>query len=342
MEDTPITTPISAAQSIDEFISFVIPVYNEGDGLREFFRQFQAFLREQQFENYEFIFVNDGSSDNSLEVMKSFLEQCDCVKIVNLARNYGKEIALTAGLDLAAGDAVVPIDADLQHPFHVISEFVLKWRAGYDVVYAVQIQRKQGLIRKLLSNTFHRMMSRVGGELTIPRGAGDFRLMTRRAVNKLNQLREKHRVMKGLYCLVGLKQTSVEFKANPRLEGKTKWSFFKLFELSIDALTSFSTAPLRVATLLGGFSGFASLAFAFLTIIKTIIYGDPVAGYPTLITVILFLGSAQLLCLGIMGEYLGRIFNETKNRPLYFVEEVYEVKANDLPELIDYPQRNAG
>ncbi len=342
MEDSSNTTHISSVRPIDEFISFVIPVYNEGDGLNEFFRQFQVYLQEHRFKNYELIFVNDGSSDNSLEVMRSFLNEGDCIKVVNLSRNYGKEIALTAGLDLAAGDAVIPIDADLQHPFHIISEFVEKWREGYDVVYAVQIERKQGLVRKLLSKVFHRMMARVGGELTIPRGAGDFRLMSRRAVDKLNQMREKHRVMKGLYCLVGLKQTSVEFKANPRLEGKTKWSFFKLLDLSIDALTSFSTAPLRVATLLGGFSGFASLAFALLTIVKTILYGDPVAGYPTLIIVILFLGSAQLLCLGIIGEYLGRIFNETKNRPLYFVEDVYEASANELPKLIDYPKRNAG
>ena len=185
-------------------------------------------------------------------------------------------------------------------------------------------------------------MAKVSSDLTIPKGAGDFRLMSRRAVDKLNQLREKHRVMKGLYCLVGLKQTSVEFKANPRHAGDTKWSFFKLLDLSIDALTSFSTAPLRVATLLGGFSGFASLAFAILTIVKTILFGDPVAGYPTLISVILFLGSAQLLCLGIIGEYLGRIFNETKNRPLYFVEDVYESSVIGIAEFAEYPQRNAG
>lgn len=342
MTSTPIKS-LNSVRPVNESISFVIPVFNEGAGLKEFHEQFQDYLEQEQFTNVEFIYVNDGSRDNSLEVLQSFLDDGDrAVKIINLARNYGKEIALTAGLDLASGDAVIPIDADLQHPFHVISEFVEKWREGYDVVYAVQIERKQGLIRKLLSKLFHRLMARFSQDLTIPKGAGDFRLMSRRAVNKLNQMREKHRVMKGLYCLVGLKQTAVEFKANPRLEGTTKWSFLKLLDLSIDALTSFSTAPLRVATLLGGFSGFASLAFALLTIVKTILFGDPVAGYPTLITVILFLGSAQLLCLGIIGEYLGRIFNETKNRPLYFVEDVYESKVIGLADFADYPTRNAG
>lgn len=339
---TPPIKSLTSIRPVDEFISFVIPVYNEGDGLEPFHRQFLEYLEQEQFSNFEFIYVNDGSRDNSLEVLRSFLGEDQRIKVVNLARNYGKEIALTAGLDIASGDAVIPIDADLQHPFHVISDFVCKWREGYDVVYAVQVERKQGFVRKLLSKLFHRLMAKVSSELTIPKGAGDFRLMSRRAVDKLNQMREKHRVMKGLYCLVGLKQTAVEFKANPRHAGDTKWSFFKLLDLSIDALTSFSTAPLRVATLLGGFSGFASLAFAILTIVKTILFGDPVAGYPTLISVILFLGSAQLLCLGIIGEYLGRIFNETKNRPLYFVEDVYDSTAIGLAEFTEYPQRNAG
>ena len=285
---------LTAIRPVNEFISFVVPVFNEEAGLQEFHQQFQDYLEQEQFSNFEFIYVNDGSKDNSLDVLKTFLDDDPRVRIVNLARNYGKEIALTAGLDIATGDAVIPIDADLQHPFHVISEFVEKWREGFDVVYAVQVERKQGMIRKLLSKLFHRLMARFSKDLTIPKGAGDFRLMSRRAVDKLNLMREKHRVMKGLYCLVGLKQTSVEFKANPRHEGTTKWSFFKLLDLSIDALTSFSTAPLRVATLLGGFSGFASLAFALLTIMKTILFGDPVAGYPTLITVILFLGSAPI------------------------------------------------
>lgn len=341
MKNSPIKS-LASVRPVNELISFVIPVFNEGAGLQEFHQQFQDYLEQEQFTNVELIYINDGSSDNSLDVLKTFLEDDHRVKIVNLARNYGKEIALTAGLDLASGDAVIPIDADLQHPFQIISEFIQKWREGYDVVYAVQVERKQGVIRKLLSKLFHRLMARFSQDLTIPKGAGDFRLMSRRAVDKLNQMREKHRVMKGLYCLVGLKQTAVEFKANPRHEGSTKWSFFKLLDLSIDALTSFSTAPLRVATLLGGFSGFASLAFALLTIVKTILFGDPVAGYPTLITVILFLGSAQLLCLGIIGEYLGRIFNETKNRPLYFVEDVYESAEIGLAEFADYPHRNAG
>ena len=212
-------------------------------------------------------------------------------------------------------------------PFDVITSFLEKWREGYDVVYAVQIRRNQGIIRKTLSRSFYRLMARVGKGVDLPAGAGDFRLMSRRAVDLLLQMREKHRVMKGLYCLVGLPQTSVAYEANPRFSGETKWSFFNLLNLSVDALTSFSTAPLRVATVVGCVTGLASIVYAFFTIANTIFFGDPVAGYPTLISVVLFLGSVQLLCLGIIGEYLGRVFNETKNRPLYFIEDVYCAKA---------------
>ena len=313
-------------------ISFVIPVFNEAGGLMQFYRQFCSWLQENEVSNVEFIFVNDGSRDGSLAILQSIAASDPRVTVIQLSRNFGKEIALTAGLDRAEGEAVIPIDADLQHPFEVIASFLTKWDEGYDVVYAVQVRRKQGMIRKALSRVFYRLMTKFTNGVELPQGAGDFRLMSRRAVDLLLQMREKHRVMKGLYCLVGLPQTSIPFEANPRLEGETKWSFYSLLNLSIDALTSFSTAPLRFATVFGCITGLASIGYALLTIARTIAFGDPVAGYPTLISVVLFLGSVQLLCLGIIGEYLGRVFNETKNRPLYFVEDIYSAKTESNQE----------
>ena len=329
-ESDPKNRPLAVADT--RLISFVIPVFNEAGGLMQFYRQFCSWLQDNEISNFEFIFVNDGSTDGSLAILQSIAASDPKVTAIQLSRNFGKEIALTAGLDQAKGDAVIPIDADLQHPFEVIASFLKKWDEGFDVVYAVQIRRQQGFIRKFLSRVFYRIMARLGNGVELPKGAGDFRLMSRRAVDLLLQMREKHRVMKGLYCLVGLPQTSVEFEANQRLEGETKWSLLSLLNLSIDALTSFSTAPLRVATVCGCVTGLASIGYAFLTIARTIMFGDPVAGYPTLISVVLFLGSVQLLCLGIIGEYLGRVFNETKNRPLYFVEDIYSIKADARTE----------
>ena len=310
---------------IKESVSFVVPVYNEALSLSDFYREFKLFLNQNQFLDSEIVFVNDGSTDHSLEILQRISAIDANVKVVNLARNFGKEIALTAGIDYTSGIAVIPIDADFQHPFHVINQFIDNWRLGFDVVYAVQIDRKQSKLRKTCSQLFHRLISKLGGKFETQENAGDFRLLTRRAVNKLKRMRERHRIMKGLYSTVGLKQKAVYYKANERRAGKSKWSFLQLINLAIEGITSHSTAPLRLATIFGAACAAASVLYALLTIVKTILFGDPVAGYPTLITVILFLGSIQLVCLGIIGEYLGRVFNETKNRPLYFIEDVYEL-----------------
>ena len=311
---------------VTESVSFVVPVYNEALSLREFYEAFHTFLIENRFLDYEIVFVNDGSHDESLEILQEISADDPHVKVVNLARNFGKEIALTAGLDFTSGSAVVPINADFQHPFHVISQFIDHWRMGFDVVYAVQIDRQQSRFRRLSSQLFHRLMAKIGGKRAAQENAGDFRLLTRRAVNKLRRMRERHRIMKGLYSTVGLKQKAVYFKAQERRAGQSKWSLLQLVNLAIEGITSHSTAPLRLATIFGACAAAASIGYAVLTIVKTMIYGEPVAGYPTLITVILFLGSVQLVCLGIIGEYLGRVFNETKNRPLYFIEDIYRVR----------------
>ena len=309
---------------IKESVSFVVPVYNEALSLKEFYQEFKIFLTQNQFLDYEIVFVNDGSQDHSLQILRDISAVDSQVKVVNLARNFGKEIALTAGIDFTSGSAVIPIDADFQHPFHVINQFINNWRLGFDVVYAVQLDRQQSKFRKIGSRMFHRLIAKLGSKLEPQENAGDFRLLTRRAVNKLKRMRERHRIMKGLYSTVGLRQKAVYFQADERRAGKSKWSLLQLVNLAIEGVTSHSTAPLRLATIFGACSAAASILYALLTIVKTIVYGEPVAGYPTLITVILFLGSVQLVCLGIIGEYLGRVFNETKNRPLYFIEDVYE------------------
>lgn len=328
-QGNPVEPNVLFKQPVRELITFIVPVFNEERGLRQFHSELTQFLVTHQFLNYEILFVNDGSSDRSLGILASLGESDKNVRIVNLTRNFGKEVALTAGFDFVSGlesesdCAVIPIDADLQHPFPTILEFVRKWRQGFDVVYGVQVNRQQGWVRKLLSEQYYRLLDSLKGSVEIPRNAGDFRLLSKRAVQKLNQFRESHRMMKGLYSTVGLKQAAVEFEARERSAGKSKWSIWNLVDLSIEGITSHSTAPLRLATLLGMFCAFVSILYAIITIFKTLIFGEPIAGYPTLITVILFLGSAQLISLGIIGEYLGRVFNETKNRPLYFVEGVY-------------------
>ena len=312
---------------VEDFISFIVPVYNEEEVLPQFYSEFTHFLTENSFENYEIVFVDDGSSDLSLKYMRELTHLDHRVRVVCLSRNFGKEIALAAGLDHAEGDAVIPIDADLQHPFPVILEFVKHWRDGYDVVYAVQQGRKQSWLRRQMSRAFHYVFSRLGEQGSRQQNAGDFRLLSRRAVNSLNAMREKHRVMKGLYSYIGLPQKAVYFTANERRAGTTKWGFFKLFFLSIESITCVTTAPLRLATIFGLTSAILAITYAFIVVLQTLIYGNPVDGYPTLVTLVLLLGGIQLLSLGVIGEYLGRVFNETKNRPLYFVEEVFGSKT---------------
>ena len=309
--------------TIPEFLSFIVPVYNEEQVLPEFYNGLVAFLEAHHFENYEIVFVNDGSTDGSFSILHDWSQVDARVRVVNLTRNFGKEVALTAGLDHTNHSACIPIDADMQHPFPIILEFITKWREGYDVVYAVQLKRKQGFLRRNLSRLYYRLLSQLSGNLKVQPNAGDFRLLSSRAVNKLKMLREQHRVMKSLYSFVGLKQTSVSFNALPRRAGTSKWNLWQLFNLAIEGITAHSTAPLRLATLFGLGSAFFSILLGIATVVKTMIFGEPIAGYPTLITVILFLGSVQLVSLGIIGEYLGRVFNETKDRPLYLVEGIY-------------------
>jgi glycosyltransferase involved in cell wall biosynthesis len=310
--------PQSARRSWQPTISVVVPAYNEAGGLDIFHRRLLRALAG--LESWEVVYVNDGSTDDTLSVMEALHRTDDRVGLVSLSRNFGKEIAVTAGLDHAAGDAVVVIDADLQDPPEVIPDLITNWRDGFDMVYAKRRSRAgDGWVKQATAWTFYRLMQHMG-DLSLPEDTGDFRLMSRRAVDAVRQMREQHRFMKGLFAWVGYPTTYVLYDREPRYSGVTKWSYWKLWNLAWEGITSFTVMPLKFATYTGLAVALLSVVYAAQVIVKTMIIGNPVAGYPSLMTVVLFLGGVQLMFLGVIGEYLGRVFNETKQRPLYIVE----------------------
>lgn len=305
-----------------QLISIVVPVYNETNILSSFYQRLQKVLQSLQY-IFEIIFVNDGSTDLSLESLIKLRNQDERIAIVHLSRNFGKEIALQAGLDHCKGDAVIVMDADLQDPPELIPCFLEQWRQGFDVVYGKRVSRHgESLFKKSTAFIFYRLIRRMS-TISIPADTGDFRLLSHRAVSALKQLPERHRYMKGLFAWIGFPQIAVPFERQARVGGTSKWNYVKLFNLALEGITSFSLAPLKLATFFGFIT--ASLAFIYASriIYKTLIYGDPVQGYPSLMVVILFLGGVQLISLGIIGEYLGRTFDETKRRPLYLLNEFY-------------------
>jgi glycosyltransferase involved in cell wall biosynthesis len=312
--------PEPPAQAAPE-LSVVVPAYNEQEVLEIFHERLAAALVPLGL-SWEVVYVNDGSRDATLAKMLALQAADSRVAVVNLSRNFGKEIALTAGLDHArASQAVVVIDADLQDPPEVIGQLVATWREGFDVVYAQRsVRHGEGAVKRATAAAFYRLMQRVGGRVTLPKDTGDFRLMSRRAVDALLQLREQHRFMKGLFAWIGFPAKAVLYERAPRAAGTTKWNWWKLWNLSLEGITSFTVGPLKLATYLGLLTAFAAVVYAVQVIVKTLILGADVPGYPSLMTVVLFLGGVQLMTLGIIGEYLARVFNETKNRPLYLVE----------------------
>lgn len=303
-----------------ERLSVVVPCYNEQEVLPEFHRRLAGVLEALGLP-WEVVYVNDGSRDGTLGVMRGLQAACPQVAVVDLSRNFGKEIAMTAGLDACVGDAVVIIDADLQDPPELIPQLVAEWRAGFDMVYARRDSRLgETALKKATARVFYRVIGKLS-RVSIPADTGDFRLMSRRAVDALLQLREQHRFMKGLFAWVGFPQKAVLYRRDPRFAGDTKWNYWKLWNFAVEGITSFSTVPLRLATYCG--IGIAVIAFIYAGWIfyKTLAYGESVKGYPSLMVVLLFLGGGQLIGIGVLGEYLGRMFNETKNRPLYFLNE---------------------
>lgn len=307
-------------------ISVVVPAYNEEEVLPELHRRLQAVL-SQLTTNYEIVYVNDGSRDRTLEIMRELKEADSHVGYVNLSRNFGKEIAMTAGLDLARGDAVVVIDADLQDPPELIPKLLEGWNAGFDVVYARRVSRAgETWLKKATARAFYRIIQRIG-PVSIPEDVGDFRLMSRRAVDALKQIRERHRFMKGLFAWIGFPQKAIDYQRDARFAGVTKWNYWKLWNFAIEGITSFSIAPLKISTYAGLLVAALAFIYAMWVIYKTLIFGDPVQGYPSLMVVVLFLGGVQLVGIGLLGEYLGRMFVETKYRPLYLLDEVVPAPA---------------
>ena len=311
----PVGEELSAVLSL---LSVVVPAYNEAEGIAEFHRRLSAVM--QNTGAWEVIYVDDGSHDATASLLEGLRAADPHIAVLHLSRNFGKEIATTAGLDHARGDAVIVIDADLQDPPELIPLLVAGWRQGFDTVYAQRrVRQGETWLKRSTADLFYRLMQHLGG-VPLPRNTGDFRLMSRRVVDALLKLREQHRFMKGLFAWVGFPSKAVLYDRAPRHAGATKWNYWRLWNLAIEGITSFTVMPLKVATYLGLLVALASAVYGIQLIIRTLLFGNPVAGYPSLMAVVLFLGGVQLITLGVIGEYLGRIFNETKYRPLYLVE----------------------
>ena len=301
-------------------VSVVVPVYNEAEVIGEMYRRLTHVASTLPDLDYELIVVDDGSRDESYSSLVSLARSDSRLRVLKLSRNFGHQTAITAGIDVARGDAVVVIDADLQDPPEVIPDMVQRWREGFDVIYGVRAKRSGETMMKLATaSVFYRMLHRMTN-ISIPVDAGDFRLMSRRAADQLRAMREKDRFVRGLISWIGFKQTSVPYHREARFAGKTKYPLRKMLKFAIDGLTSFSTVPLKLAT----WMGYLASAFAFIYLASVFVQkwlGRTVEGWATIMVAMLFMGGVQLICLGIMGEYIGRIFTEAKQRPLYVVEE---------------------
>lgn len=301
-------------------VSIIIPAYNEQESLPLLYKELTSVIDKLTVYEWEIMFINDGSRDKTLEVLQQLREKDNRVNYIDMSRNFGKEICLLAGFDHVTGDCAIIMDADLQHPPTVIPDFLKKWEEGYDDVYAIrQTRGKESWLRKNFSLLFYKILQKTT-RVDVLQNVGDFRLLDRKCIDMLCQMRESERYTKGMYCWIGCKKTGVEFQQGDRIAGESSWNFLSLLSLAIEGITSFTIAPLRLATISGVFIAVCAFIYLIYIIGKAIIWGDPVAGYPSLMAVILFIGGIQLLFLGIIGEYLGRVFNESKKRPTYFIQ----------------------
>ncbi len=304
-------------------ISILIPAYNEQEVLDKLYARLDKLANNNRLYDFEFLFINDGSRDKTLEMIQKYAKSDRRVSYVNFSRNFGKEIAMCAGFDHVTGDATVIIDADLQDPPELIPDMIKYWEKGYDDVYAKRVSREgETWFKKFSSNLFYRILQKTTN-IPIQIDTGDFRLLDRRCIEALKQIRESQRYTKGMYSWIGFNKKEITYNRDPRAAGITKWNYMKLVNLAIDGIVSFTTAPLRISSIMGFIVSAIAFVFIIVLIIKTWIFNDPVAGYPSLMAVVLFLGGVQLLSLGIIGEYIARIFNEAKGRPLYLVEEYH-------------------
>lgn len=303
-----------------KLLSIIAPMYNESAGIDLFFTTINSTLAGIEID-YEIICIDDGSKDNTLEKLKAYATKDKRIKVVALSRNFGKEAAMTAAIDYASGDAVLPIDADLQDPPELIPQMIELWQSGYQVVYARRVSRDHDTaMKRNTAGWFYKLFNRMS-DIKIPENVGDFRLMDRRVVEAIKKLPEKDRFMKGLFCWPGFKNTTIEFERQSRVMGDTKFNYWKLWNFALSGITSFSTLPIRLGVYLGLFVSALSFIYGSFVIIKTAFTGVDVPGYASLLVVILFIAGIQLFFMGLMGEYIGRIYKEVKNRPIYYVAE---------------------
>ena len=312
-----------------KLVTILVPAYNEQEVLHMLYDRLKKLMDENTKYDFEILFVNDGSKDNSLKIMQELREKDKRVCYLNLSRNFGKETGMIAGLDYSRGDAVIIIDADLQDPPELIPEMLKYWEEGYDDVYAKRRSRQgETWLKKFTSTMYYRVLQAFT-KIQIQKDTGDFRLLDRRCVEALKSIRESQRYTKGLFSWIGYNKKEILYDRDPRAAGKTKWNYKKLVDLSIDGITSFTTSPLRWSAILGVLVSIIGFVYMLYIIIKTMVSGIDVPGYASTMVVILFLGGIQLIFLGVIGEYLGRAFYETKGRPLYFIDRYNENKETN-------------
>ena len=304
-----------------KLIEIMVPCYNEAESLPLFFKTVSALTGKIEKYDFSFLFIDDGSSDNTLKIIKRIPPQRTKVRYVSLARNFGKEAAMLAGFDYAIGDAVIVMDADLQDPPTIIPELIEAWECGYEDVYAKRISREgESWLKKISSAMYYRILQRLS-DIEVLVDVGDFRLLDKKCVEALRNLREHNRYTKGLFCWIGFRKKQILYNRESRVAGSTHWNYWKLTKLAINGIVSFSAVPLQLIALLGGIISLAALGFMLYVVIHTLLCGDPVAGYPSMMAIILFMGGIQLIALGVIGEYIGKIFSEVKDRPVYIVSE---------------------
>lgn len=311
-------------------VTILLPAYNEEASFPLIAKCMEKVVRDNSNYEWEFLMVNDGSTDNTLQQMVKLHQMDSRYNYIDLSRNYGKEVAMMAGFDYATGDALIIMDADMQHPIDVIPEMLKYWEEGYDDVYAQRQNSHESWLKRKTSHWYYKLLQSLT-RVPIQKDTGDFRLLDRSCVEALKQMRESERNTKGMYSWIGFRKKGIFYQQQERQEGKSKWSVMSLVNLALNGILSYTTAPLRLASVLGIIVSLAAFLYLIYIIIVTNLYGDPVQGYPTIMVTILFLGGVQLLSLGILGEYLGRVFNEVKHRPGYFVNS-YNGKRNETEE----------
>ena len=328
----PNSAPIGATLSpnANPMISIVVPCHNEAESLKSFLRETSAALETIASASFEFIFVDDGSTDATLQTLLGFAKNDPRICIVELSRNFGKEAALTAGIDSASGDAVIPIDADLQDPPEVIAKLVEKWREGYEVVLAQRGNRNtDSFLKRVTAHFFYRLHNKLADH-AIPENVGDFRLMDRKVIDELKRFPERGRFMKGLFGWVGFRTAIVQYERAPRIADISKFGFWRLWNFALEGITGFSTLPLRIWTYLGFSVSLCAFVYGIFMLVRTLIYGNDVPGYASLMVSVMFLGGLQLMGLGVIGEYIGRIHQEAKGRPIYIIRRRHLIDVDRI------------